>query len=377
MQTRVGIVVCILLVAARVVTADDLVTIEAPRIVPGTLGDPFVEAAINATLDIASIQLENEINTEIGPYVGQELLVDGFANAGVAASHVATQRTYIDYRSLAFVVGIGAGIAAPSYDPAVIENAALNIEEEGDIYLGAAIQPVAASLGVNLGRWIDNLYATVKFGYATVPKGLVADEFSFASCSAGFLLNYQLLETRQLPLGFLRWRGLSIGSGAIYQRNEMEFQIDIPVDPETVTYDSPDPYPDVNAQIGVEPRLTIGTATDSWTIPIEATTGLRVLWLLDINVGAGVDLALGNSEVILDVDSPVVVEDSTSSIQYEDGSVTVDAGPWGNGPHVARPRVTAGIGLNLGPVKLDVPIMYYFDPEGNSAMVGVNVGIVW
>jgi hypothetical protein len=35
------------------------------------------------------------------------------------------------------------------------------------------------------------------------------------------------------------------------------------------------------------------------------------------------------------------------------------------------------VGLNLGPVKLDVPMMLYFDSEGNSAMVGVNLGIVW
>jgi hypothetical protein len=33
--------------------------------------------------------------------------------------------------------------------------------------------------------------------------------------------------------------------------------------------------------------------------------------------------------------------------------------------------------LNIGPVKLDIPLMYYFDSEGNSFMMGVNAGIVW
>jgi hypothetical protein len=47
------------------------------------------------------------------------------------------------------------------------------------------------------------------------------------------------------------------------------------------------------------------------------------------------------------------------------------------GPQFLRPRLTGGVGLNLGPVKLDVPMMLYFDSEGNSAMVGVNLGIVW
>jgi hypothetical protein len=93
-----------------------------------------------------------------------------------------------------------------------------------------------------------------------------------------------------------------------------------------------------------------------------------------------VDLALGSSEVAFGAESEIDFVAADSKIAQElsvtPGSVDLGVSTTSN-PQFIRPRLTAGVGLNLGPVKLDVPLMYYFDTDGPTAMLGVNLGIVW
>ena len=203
---------------------------------------------------------------------------------------------------------------------------------------------------------------------------------AYNAFSVGALVNYQILETRSLPLGFLRWRGVSLGSGFIYQRNELTYELGFGevTEPVDVGADLDGDGSNDVWNLTMEPVINAVASSNSVVIPLEATTGLRILWLFDVNIGAGVDLAFGGSEVELAIDSPVTIEGAEStSVNFTDGSANVTAGTDGDGPDFIRPRITGGVGVNLGPVKIDVPMMYYFDQDGNSAMVGVNVGIVW
>ncbi|QEN08968.1 hypothetical protein EXM22_13550 [Oceanispirochaeta crateris] len=350
------------------------VTVITPTVVP--TGDPALDDFMNDALATVTNELTAEINTQIQPYIGQEDLALGFANAGATSTHTGTQRNYNDYKIFALTLGSGFAFSAPSTNSVVIAEAINNIETEGDIYFGAAAQPITATLGINMDHFVENLYGAVKFGYADISAGTISDDFSFKTLSLGAFLNYQFLDGRKLPLGILRWRGLSLGSGVLYQRNKSGFKINFPVDPVS-TGDISDGSNTYNAEISINPTLTMGVTSNSWTIPLEATTGVRLLWLLDLNIGAGVDVAFGNSEVKVNLDSPVVASESSDLLEFNDGSANIDLGTNSDGPQFIRPRLTAGLGLNIGPVKLDIPLMYYFDSEGNSFMMGVNAGIVW
>jgi hypothetical protein len=133
------------------------------------------------------------------------------------------------------------------------------------------------------------------------------------------------------------------------------------------------------ATLTVSPSVAVGIESKTYTIPLEVSTGLRLLWLLDVNFGAGVDLVFGESELTFGADARVDVESGPGADQY------IDASPGSVGfgvtnteaPQFFRPRITGGVGVNLGPIKLDVPLMMYFDADGNTVMAGVNVGIVF
>jgi hypothetical protein len=351
-----------------------------------------LNAELQTLADDLSIEIEND--PDLNKFSSQPLLTRGFANAGATAAHLGTQRAFSDYRAFALVVGTGIGFSGPGIDPAVIESAAADIETEGDIYLGAAVQPVTVSLGINLNRWIPRTRADVKVGFANIAKGTIADEVAFNALSVGVGANYQILQSRQLPLGFIRWRGLSLASGILFQRNEVTIEVEVTdgaFEAQTLTFgdlgftdadlillsgiDSTTPF----GTLSVLPKLDASIESRTYSIPLEATTGLRLLWLFDVNVGAGVDLVFGSSDIAVGAAADADFVPSQEADEYV--ATTPGTAAFGistsDGPQFLRPRLTGGVGLNLGPVKLDVPVMLYFDGEGNSAMAGVNVGIVW
>lgn len=395
--------IALFLILATGVSAFD-VQITVPTVTPeGDLAAAAQAAGIdfdqviNGLLGPLTTQLETEIESsqDVQRFSELGLLSEGFANAGATASHLGTPRAFSDYRSFAFVLGTGAAVTAPGIEPDTITSAAENIETEGDIYLGAAVQPVTAGLGVNISRWVDRTRVYLKVGYFDIPYGTVADEVAFNSLSIGGGASYQLLQTRQLPLGFLRWRGLTLSSGLLFQRNRTDINVDVSenaFESDPITYgelgfdqgeldaaginqQTTDPI----GSVQVSPTLTAAIESRTFSIPLEASTGLRVLWLLDVNFGAGVDLVFGSSELSLGADAEAEFVPAAGSQQYissNPGSAGFDIRSE-EGPQLLRPRLTGGLGLNLGPVKLDIPVMLFFDSEGNSAMAGVNLGIVW
>ncbi|MFW5642771.1 MAG: Lsa36 family surface (lipo)protein, partial [Alkalispirochaeta sp.] len=386
-----AIAIAILGVVTAGVAAEGLdVTVKAPGIT--VYGQSIPTGDLQTELD----QLKEELETDedLQKFTDQTDLARAFANAGAASTHLATQRSFSDYRMFALVVGSGAAIAAPGTSAGAIEDSLTDFEDEGDAYFGAAIQPITVSFGVNLSRWVDRLRVNGKFGYVHLAEGDLVDDISFTSTTIGVGADYQIIGTRSIAAGVLRWRGVSLGSGINYQSNKTEISVEVQEEAfsESVTFDDfgfsdtqaqAAGYDDAEAELGsltVSPTLGATVESRSWSIPLEASTGLRVLYLFDFNVGAGVDIALGSSEVLFGAESEIDFEGSNAeveeNIEVDPGSVDLGVSTDGN-PQFLRPRLTAGVGLNLGPVKVDVPLMYYLDIDGPTAMVGVNLGIVW
>lgn len=336
------------------------------------------------------LETDIEESEDLAVFKSQRDLARGFANAGAASTHMARQRSFMDYRLFTLVIGTGAAISAPGVDTAVIEKALDNLEKEGDIYFGMAIQPVTVSLGMNLSRYVDRLRVSGKFGYCTIPEGTLFDDISFASTTVGVEANYQVLGTRSVYAGVLHWRGLTIGTGVNYQSNQTDVTVetkdeDFTVDATFEELGLENPIPggsdgDTFGTLVVSAAATARINSRTWTVPLEVSTGLRLLYLVDFNLGVGVDFAFGHSEVIFGAGSQLDFK-IAAGIPDEELSVKAGSADFGiintERPQLLRPRLNAGIGLNLGPFKLDIPVMYYFDTRGISAMAGVNVGFVW
>jgi hypothetical protein len=119
----------------------------------------------------------------------------------------------------------------------------------------------------------------------------------------------------------------------------------------------------------LSPGSTLGVDVTVFTIPVDVTTAVQLFYLLNLNLGLGLDFNMGQSDVVVAL--PIRVNDPAGR---EIGSLSIDATTRGVSPSPVRLRLSTGFGLNLGPVKIDVPLTWYLT-SGVSA--GLSLGAVW
>ncbi|MGQ9841967.1 MAG: hypothetical protein ACUVRK_00245, partial [Spirochaetota bacterium] len=136
----------------------------------------------------------------------------------------------------------------------------------------------------------------------------------------------------------------------------------------------------VTGNVVLDPSFNISMNMYTISVPFEINTAVQLLWLLNLSFGAGVDIVTGNADLVLKAASNVTIDNvkingsPTQDYTVIPGNLRIDGATKGIQPSLAHARVMTGIGFNLGPVKLDVPIIYYFN---YGAAVGVTVGFVW
>lgn len=288
------------------------------------------------------------INKALLPYQRQTKLVKGFANASVYSSHVATQRGYQGFDKFSITVGTmaAAQVPATTTNLGYYKGLLKNLRKQGDVYLGVAWNTWTLNVGVKLPAdfSISAKFGMLKYSYMY---------FDFDGINAGGMLNYQIIRPKAPAVKFILWRGLSVGTGLIWQRNN------------TVVRYKANPISS-NGYI-MQPELRMFIKTESYVIPLEISTAVRLFWVLNIHAGLGIDFAFGSSRM-----------NYSSMGAVAGGGVlgiySVYGKQSGKGPTTYLPKIFCGPGLNFGPVIIDIPFTYYFN---NGFDVGVTFGVVW
>jgi len=325
----------------------------------------FDDLAFQAIVDAAFLDLTNSIETELGNFDSNpKKLGRAFANAGSYSNHAATQRAYQGYDLFAITVGTMAGGQLPSMDFSTYGDLGDRIKDEGDIEAGIGWQAWALQVGINSKFLLDGLYLGLKFGYLSfdVPVGDNKAKFDFLAIGA--MANYQIFKERSLT-GMLVWRGLSVGSGLMYQKLASGFLYDIGEVSGT----------DSGVIITGSPVVSALLDSNLCTIPVEVNTSIRLLYVLNLSVGLGFDINFGSSSMIIGADSDLSVSNVPGGVnQTSAGYLSTDAGVKNARPKAFAAKAMANIGIGIGPVILDIPFTYYFN---NGFNLGLSVGFVW
>jgi len=325
-------------------------------------------------------------NADLAKYKDQEKLATGFANANAYSTNVATQQGYPNYSLFAITTGVMLGAQAPTtnidyYTGGKIED---DIKADGDLYAGVA-GSVALNVGINVGFLVPGLYINGKIGKFDSAWVYDNDDFSFNTFIIGIGVTYSLFD--EVGTGLARWRGLAVGTGLVYQTTDVAYRVKMDKVYQNFTANNVGlTGENVSGNVVVDPTFDITLNMYTVSVPFEVTTAVQLLWVLNLNLGAGIDLVRGNSDLVLKAAADATVEDIAvdsggsptpipkDQYQVTPGNLKVDGSTLGKKPKWARARVMTGIGFNVGPVKIDVPIIYYLD---TGAAVGITAGFIW
>lgn len=361
------------------------ITLTAPTVTSwtynGTSANSTALADLNAKIQTAFSQIASDLNAQYNNFNGLADLSDlskGFANANMAAFDNASLLGYQNYDLFAVSVGFNTSVALPSNGDAAA-TAVNDLATNGDVYAGTATGGIGAQVGINLGFLVPNLYGSARFGVmpsVSLGSGITAQQGSF-----GLGVNYALFKPLDFGFGLAKWRGLSVGSGFIYNANTIN--ADVPID--SMTYDDTADFDNGSGTTAtipfeaktVDTKAKVKITDSSFVIPIDVMTSVQLFWIFNIGAGLGADLNFASTKVSLGTSSGLALTSTDSSSQFTttNGSASLNLGDSkGNGDYIV-PRLAASFGLDLSVLKLDFPVSYY--PTTKAFAFGFTGGIVW
>ncbi|MDR0568846.1 MAG: hypothetical protein LBG87_06535 [Spirochaetaceae bacterium] len=326
---------------------------------------------LNGEVSTLFNQALDQINGQIANIDGTpEKVIKAFGNASVYSSTGATLRNYAGYRLFGVALGAMFGAQLPYSIFEVIGNPDIGtevmdkLEKEKDMVAGINAQGVNLQFGLNMSFLVKNLYLGVKAGYFP-GNAFLSDNFKFTTWSFGVTASYQFFpKMNVLPIGLLVWRGLSVNSGVIYQGTAMGMEM--PLDKVSIN--------NGNFNLSIDPKAALDITVHTVTIPIEAVTSVRLLWILNLAVGLGIDVGFGSSKIAVSATGDINADPQGAYSGYirqsKAGSISLNAGGT-EGPSIFHPKLMLGLGLSLGPVLIDIPITFYLN---NGYSAGVTIG---
>ena len=342
-----------------------------------------VGRAFNNTLDTARKNLAG--------FTSQKQLAQGMANANAYSSNSATLQGNQNYDLFAVSSGFMLAVQAPSLSPSYYKSIGDEISNNGDLYAGLGVGFSYFNFGLNCKFFMPGLYLNAKYGGLSQKVSDFSVDFKVMGVGA----SYSIMDTKSF-IGLVKWRGISASTGFYMQMDELKQRvkpksIKTPADIRKAVMSGSTPGTDStnkeallvemgygpndsDATVTLKPAFDMGLDISTYTVPLEVNTAVSVLWgLLSINAGVGMDLNFGNAKIVLKGGSTAAISSDTTKVVFHDASMVVD-GSSENGPSFVRMRAMTGIGTGIGPVRLEIPIVYYVK---SGLAFGVTAAIVW
>ncbi len=317
-------------------------------------------AAWAADFENIEQQLREKIAEKYGKYEEGEKLNKGIGNANALAAGGGYMHTANGYDWITVALSVNGAVAINGGNPFKFNDDFIDdFEEKGDLYMGAGLQVITASVGFNLGhllKWDHGLYITLKGGVSK----LNVEDFDFDAYNLGFMVNYQLIEATGSSKA-VKWRGLNVGAGLNYFSSKLEWTVDnlapisVSQGGHKFTYDT-----DLDAK----------SETSRFIIPVEINTGVK-LAIFELFGGLGADFMFGGDNEV----SVNSVAEVTKSDSEDIGHAKMKMSKDGDLDTV-KFRFTVGLGFSLGPVRIEIPYTQYFD-DHYIGSIGVLGGVAF
>jgi hypothetical protein len=299
---------------------------------------------------ISEADLESRIKTQVDNSY-DTTNVNKFLRSFGDATSFAQRGIGVDYMSVpgSFMIGIGAQVGVSSTDELTLDQRPTS---------GGSAANASIMIGYNLKdsgapRW--TLFANGFYESGST------DQLNGKITTGGLHVQYKLIEP-QVDQGtaavVLRWTGLDLTTGVEFTRWVLNANDTIT---QTFNVDG------ISQQISMASTGKFNLSSTAGTIPIELTTGLRIIELVSLYGGIGFDITGGKSTVDADLTGVLTTPDKTNV-----GTVHITE----TGNNTSSPgqfRGLAGVQLNLWKLKVYTQVNVSQLP---AASVGFGVRLV-
>jgi len=305
----------------------------------GTTADAALQAEIDKQFQVPSM----------GTFLGQMSNAQAITNKGQGVS-------YASDHSL-FVVGGGLGAGLNTTSGFSFSSSGglppIGIGVQGSIMAGLSLSkfPLPAIGPVDLKK------ITVFVNFFSYSNDSLVDSLTIKTNTFGIHFQYKFMEGKNIGgLGVLNWGGLAFTTGFDVSSNAMTYKVGqkISASSSGVTY---------TWTPASSSSLTLDAS--SFSIPLEVSTSIRLLYALSFFAGTGIDLNFGKSTVSANMTGPV-----TNSFNATQGSATLTLGEE-TGPSFGALRFFFGPQINIVPLKNTNLLSIY--AQGNVS-TGGNYG---
>jgi hypothetical protein len=303
--------------------------------------------------------------------------------SAISIPETSSLTSYMDYKVFSVSVGFGAGAQFPGNNLATIAETVMAFPGNGSTFFSIVPNP-AVSGGIHLGAFskkLRKLYIDFRVMYLpSIPYTLGNFALTAENITWGVGFTYNIIERKDLAGGVLGWGGLKVHTGYYGSYNKFTLRVALP----TMNVDTGS---DLNSANGNEyivftPDLNLTLNNNTHTIPVDLTTSFRLLWVLDIHLGVGINVNLGASSIDITQNSSIGVTDGNggTSVNVTSGGNLVISDATQVVPTTFTAKLMTGIGIKIFPVIINIPISIQIpllDTSKLAATAGVTVGVVF
>lgn len=178
--------------------------------------------------------------------------------------------------------------------------------------------------------------------------------------SSGFHLQYKIIDEIGLPLGMLKWGGLSFSTGLEYSKMKISY---------SMAYDEGMEYSGTTASF--DGNVKVGADIATYSIPLELTTSFQFLYIVAPFCGVAADFNFGEAKSIAELTGDITV----TGIETGTGTASLSLGDKVS-PETFSYRYLAGIQLNIPFARIYAQIQKSISPAGIWG-IGLGARIAW
>lgn len=309
--------------------------------------------------------IAEEINKSLPSAESQSDFFDGMSNANTLSAAGITTSYAPVFEKFLLGLNVSAGADLGSKNFTDFKNITKNPEQfKGFGFQAAFVLGISAKSFLK-ASWLEshplNIYLS---GFSMNRK---FDDVTTKYFGAGIGLQYKLISEKNWASKSLKWTGIDLSTGFLYSK--LDANSSIKLDDTFVSETGGTPF-NVNVN-NASALLNVNVRT--FSIPLEASTGIRLFYIFKLIGGIGADLSLGNTSGTgsLSPGNTVTALSGGNGISAE-GELNLDGS---KGPNLINPRFFFGPQIEFGIGSVSITL--HKSLRKNAIAVNSGVNFFW